>query len=180
MAHKAIVSVAGQELKALEFLVAFKQAFDDEGNPASGVMLGDFYLIFDGGSDLFFEWLVDATRFENGTIKTYRDSQDSVFLTYEFENAFVTDVSESFYDNTSRVQNQFNQISSAEDLSDDIIEFGYSHKRLNQQQVSVQVNMWKRVRKFQERTQIPYCLFITMSCEKIKLYDATYDNKWGK
>ncbi len=180
MAHKAIVNVAGQELKALEFLVGFKQAYDSEGKPASGVMLGDFYLIFEGGTDLFFEWLVDAKRLENGSIKTYRDDQDSVFLSYDFENAFVTDVSESFYENVGGIQNQFNQVSSAEDLSEDLVEFGYQHDRLSKKDSAIQLNMWKRVRKFQERAKMPYCLFITMSCEKITLYDATYDNKWGK
>lgn len=180
MAHKAILSIAGQEIKVLEFMVAIKQASDDQGKPASKVMLGDFYMIVDGGPDFFFEWLVDKDRMEDGTIKTYRNNQDSVFLTYEFEKAFVTDVSESYYDNSGNLKTQFNQVTSAEDLSDDAYDFGYNATRLNRESNILVRNMWKRVRQFQERTDIPYCLFITMSCEKIKLRDVPLDNEWSK
>ncbi|GAB2556294.1 type VI secretion system tube protein TssD [Spirosoma areae] len=179
MAHKAILTIGGQEIEALEFLVSFKQAMNNQGNPASGVYLGDFYLIAEGGSDFFFEWLVDEDRTENGTIKTYRNNQPSVFLTYEFENAFVTDVSESYYDNTGALKTQFNQVSSAEDLSEDAYEYGYNASRLNRQDNTLVRNMWKRVRQFQERTGNAYCLFVTMSCEKIKLRDVPHDNQWS-
>ncbi|GAA4395392.1 hypothetical protein GCM10023187_02200 [Nibrella viscosa] len=178
MAHKAILSVAGQEIKALEFMVSFKQAYSQNGQPASGVYLGDFYLIADGGTDFFFEWLADEDRYENGTIKTYREDQDSVFLTYEFENAFITDVSESFYDNSGGIKTQFNQVSSAEDLSDDAYDYGYLNVRQTKQENVLVRNMWKRVRHFQERTGIPYCVFVTISCEKVKLRDALLDNQW--
>lgn len=178
MAHKATLTIAGQEIKALEFLVSFKQASNQKGLPASDVMLGDFYLITEGGSDFFFEWLADEDRLESGTIQTYRNDQDSVFLTYEFENAFVTDVSESFYDDHGNIQNKFNRISSAEDLTDDSYEYGYNLTRLSRQESVLVRNMWKRVRQFQERTNMAYVLFITLSCEKIKLRDIPLDNQW--
>ncbi|MGA0560239.1 type VI secretion system tube protein TssD [Larkinella sp. VNQ87] len=177
MAHKAIITIAQQDMLALEFLVSFKQAVNNQGKPASGVYLGDFYLILEGGSDFFFEWLVDEDRLEKGTIKTYHN--DQAFLTYDFENAFVTDVSESYFDNTGAIKTQFNQVSAAEDLSEDAYEYGYNASRLNKQDNVLVRNMWKRVRKFQERTGIPYCLFVTMSCEKIKLRDIPLDNEWG-
>ena len=178
MAQKAILTISGQDITALEFLVAFKQARDDQGKPASSVSLGDFYMILEGGTDLFFEWLVDKTRFENGTIKTYRDDQDSVFLTYEFENAFVTDVSESYYENVGNLSTGYNRVSSAEDMSDDILNFQYQHYRFGRQDNVALQNMWNRVRKYQERTGAPYCLFIAMSCEKLKIQDRLHDNKW--
>lgn len=178
MAYKALLTVGGQEIKALEFMVALKQASNRKGLPASDVMLGDFYLIAEGGSDFFLEWMAHEDRLENGTIKTYRNDQDSVFLTYEFEKAFVTDVSESFYDDHGLVQNKFNRISSAEDLTDDVYEFGYDMTRMNRQNNILVRNMWKRVRQFQERTNMTYCLFITLSCEKLKLRDIPLDNQW--
>ncbi|GAB3318792.1 hypothetical protein GCM10027299_10730 [Larkinella ripae] len=178
MAHKAIITIGGQELEALEFMVSFKQAANRRGQPASKVYLGDFYLILEGGSDFFFEWLVDEDRMESGHIKTYRNGQPNVFLTYEFENAFVTDVSESYYDNRGQLKTQFNQVSSAEDLSEDAYEFGYSSSRLTKQDNVLIKNMWKRVRQFQERTGNAYCLFVTMSCEKVKLRDVPFNNAW--
>ncbi|GAB4024282.1 type VI secretion system tube protein TssD [Spirosoma gilvum] len=179
MAHKAILSVSGEDIPVLEFSVAFKQSRDDQGKPASGVKLGDFYLIMEGGTDLFFEWMIDKTRFESGTIKTYRDDQDSVMLTYEFENAFVTDVSESFYENVGNPNVSYKRVSSGEDLSDDVIDYQYRGFRLGRKDNTLLQNMWSRVRKFQERTNNPYCLFVTMSCEKLKIQDTQFENKWN-
>lgn len=178
MPHKAILTISGQEIKALEFAVSFKQARDDEGKPASNVTLGDFYLIMDGGTDLFFEWLVDKTRYEDGTIKTYREGQDSVFLTYTFKKAFVTDVSESYYANVGNMSTSFNRVSSSEDLSDDVIDFNYQGYRLGRKDNVILKNMWNRVRKYQERTNTPYCLFVSMSCEKLNIQDAMHDGNW--
>lgn len=177
MAHKAVLTVAGQDIPVLEFLVSFKQASNHLGLPASDTMLGDFYLIVEGGSDFFFEWMADEDRLENGIIQTYRNNQPSVFLRYEFESAFITDVSESFYDDDGGNQNQFNRISSSEDLSDDSYEYGYNSTRLSKESVLVR-NMWKRVRQFQARTNMTYCVFVTLSCEKIKLRDVQLDNQW--
>ncbi|MCY7352597.1 MAG: hypothetical protein LH606_18395, partial [Cytophagaceae bacterium] len=84
MTNKAILSVCGRDFKVLEFHIDLSQQSDNQGRPASGVFLGDFFFILQGGSDLFFEWISEPNRMESGVLKTYRFDQDSTFVEYSF------------------------------------------------------------------------------------------------
>jgi hypothetical protein len=178
MANKATLNVAGEEFSVLEFSLSLKQKYNTQGKPASGVYLGDFYVILEAGNDFFFEWQAEYTRMESGKITTYRTDQDSKFIEYSFEQGFVTTVLESFYADEG-LGNTFNQIGSTEDVSS--ATFEYVTNMLNSEKDPEATNLNSQrnmVREFQKRTGIPYCLFVTLSSEKLKIRDVDHDNKW--
>lgn len=178
MANKATLAIAGEEFSVLEFSLTLKQKYNNQGKPASGVYLGDFYLILVAGSDFFFEWQADQTRMESGKITTYQTDQDAKFIEYAFEKGFITSVLESFYADQG-LSNTFNQIGAAEDISG--ITFEHTMNQLHEAtdpdlaNISAQRNM---VRDFQKRTGIAYCMFVTLSSEKLKIRDVEHNNVW--
>ncbi|MBC7891985.1 MAG: hypothetical protein H7Y12_07240 [Sphingobacteriaceae bacterium] len=179
MANKATLSVAGHEFNVLEFTINFKQKYDNQGKPASGVFLGDFYLILGAGNDLFFEWLTDQSRMESGTIKTYRTDQDSTFVEYSFEQAFLTSILESHFEDGDWLQNQYNQVGSQENQSD-FIEANMNQIRgESNSDTHILTSQRNTLQQFQRRTGNSYCLFVSVSCEKVKVRDVEHDNKWG-
>ncbi len=179
MANKATLSVAGQEFEVFEFHINFTQKYDNQGKPASGVFLGDFFMILSAGNDLFFEWLTDQYRMESGTIKTFRTDQDSTFVEYSFEQAFLTSVLESHFEDGDWLQNQYNQVGSLENRSD-IIDTNMNQIRGEANSEMHVLNSQRNlVQQFQRRTGNSYCLFVSLSCEKVKVRDVEHDNKWG-
>ncbi|GAB4021326.1 hypothetical protein GCM10028808_65770 [Spirosoma migulaei] len=178
MANKATLNVSGEEFTVLEFSLSLKQKYNAQGKPASGVYLGDFYMVLTAESDFFFEWLADNTRMESGKITTYQSDQDAKFIEYAFEKGFVTSVLESFHAEDP-LGNTFNQIGSIEDVSSTTFEQAMNvlndAKDPDVTYFNSQRNM---LRDFQKRTGTPYCLFVTMSSEKLRIRDVEHDNKW--
>lgn len=179
MAFDATLSVAGNDIPIYEFHFGFRQANDNQGRPASGVFTGDIYLILEGGNDLFFEWICDQTRMESGKIKIKRDDQDSTFVEYSFEKAFVTDVSETFID-MSGGQNEFNSVSIMEDDASLYGMMVYNRIRGRDTDAQPLLSAYNTARDFQRRTGTSYCLFFSLSCEKIRVRDIEHNNQWGK
>lgn len=179
MANKASLSIAGEEFNVLEFSLGLQQKHDNQGKPASGVYLGDFTLILEAGNDLFFNWQADQTRLESGKITIYRSDQDSKFIEYAFEKSFVTSVLESYYANDS-LTNIYNQIGSVEDLGNAL--FTEVMGGMNQERNPEVLNLIAQrnaISEFQKRTGNSYCMYVTLSCEKIKIRDVDHDNKWA-
>ncbi|GAB2790110.1 hypothetical protein GCM10027275_38720 [Rhabdobacter roseus] len=179
MANKATLSIAGEEFSVLEFSLSLKQKYNAQGKPASGVYLGDFYLILNAGSDFFFEWQTEHTRMESGKITTYRTDQDSKFIEYAFEQGFITSILESFYADEG-LANTFNQIGTTEDVSSVMFEYGMNVLNdAKDPEVTVLKAQRNMVRDFQKRTGIAYCMFISLSSEKLKIRDIDHDNMWS-
>lgn len=179
MAYKATLSVAGNEVDVYEFYVSLQQANDNRGRPASGVFTGDIFMILEGGNDLFFEWLCDQTRMESGKITTKQTDQDSTFVEYAFEKSFLTDISESFYDDGGGLQNQFNDVSVNEDGSNMNMIFA-NRIRGRDSDTYFYRNAHVKVRDFQRRTRTAYCTYFSLSCEKIRIRDVEHNNVWGR
>ncbi len=178
MANKATLSVANEEFNVLEFTLTLQQKHDNQGQPASGVYLGDFALILEAGNELFFNWQTDQTRMEDGDITIFRTDQDSKFITYSFEKAFVTSLLESYYANDD-LTNVYNQVGTVEDLGGALLNAVMAGFNNQDQYTTNLISQRNAVREFQKRTGNAYCLFVSLSCEKITIRDVEQDNKWG-
>ncbi|MCY7352984.1 MAG: hypothetical protein LH606_20395 [Cytophagaceae bacterium] len=181
MTNKAILSVCGRDFKVLEFHIDLFQQSDNQGRPASGVFLGDFFFILQGGSDLFFEWISEPNRMESGVLKTYRFDQDSTFVEYSFTQSYLTTILENYF-HIDTMQNSFNQVSTIDDTDEN---FGrwvkvITNTKSNEIGINPLDSSLGKTRKFQQRTGIPYVLMITLSCENITIRDIEHKNKWGK
>ncbi|GAB3947549.1 hypothetical protein GCM10028805_20000 [Spirosoma harenae] len=180
MAYKANLTVAGlEELPVYEFSLTLHQAMDNRGRPASGVFTGDIFLIVEGGDDTFFEWLCEATRTESGKIKTIDDA-GSTLVEYSFESAFITDVNESFIDDSMGVRNEFNLISVEEDDNGNIAHRVANIIRGKDENFRPLLSAYDSARAFQRRTGNAYVTYFSLSCEKIRVRDVEHDNQWGK
>lgn len=179
MAYEAILSVAGNDIPLYEFSVSLTQANDNQGKPASGVFTGDIFMIVEGGNDLFFEWLCDQTRMESGKIKTKQTDQDSTFVEYSFEKAFLTDVSESYIDQGGG-RNEYNQVSTSEDDRGNLGMLIYNQTRDKDPNFLPLMSAYNKTRDLQRRTANAYCTFFSLSCEKIRIRDVEHDNQWGR
>jgi|GEM_PF-2564154 len=181
MTSKAILSVCGRDFKVLEFSIDLLQQSDNQGRPASGVFLGDFFLILQGGSDLFFEWISEPTRLESGVLKTYRFDQDSTFVEYSFTQAYLTTILENYFQ-VGAMQNLFNQVSMDDDTDEDFGRWvkAVTNTKSNEVGINPLDKSLEKTRKFQQRTGIPYVLMITLSCENISIRDIEHKNKWGR
>lgn len=179
MAKQAILSVCGEDFDLLEFNINLRQKINNLGKPASGVFLGDFYCIIEGGSDIFFDWISEPTRMESGSIKVYYKKGESPFVEYTFVQGFLTTILENLYDNEG-IENTFNSISTAEDSSENFElwtnsasagsgAFELSH---------VLSNTVAKTRQFQQRTGIDYVLMITLSCEQVQIRNIPHKNEW--
>ncbi len=179
MARRAILSVAGQDFKLLEFSINLSQKISPQGKPASGVFLGDFYLILPGGNDLFFEWLSDPTRMESGKVKIFYNKATSPQIEYSFVQGFVTTILENLYDNEG-IGNAFNQVSTQEDSSENFELWTNmaSMKFRADQGAHALANSVAKTRQFQQRTGISYVLMVTLSCEQVTIRNLQHDNKW--
>jgi hypothetical protein len=179
MAYEALLSVAGNDVKVFEFSVSLHQAVDNEGKPASGVFTGDIFLIVEGGNDVFFEWLCDQTRMESGNLKTKQTDQESTFVEYAFEKAFLTDIGESFIDDGGGFQNEFNRVTNEEnDNNQGLILMNRIRGR--ELDYNPLMSAYSKARGFQRRTANSYVLFFSLSCEKIRVRDIEHNNQWGK
>ncbi|GAB2556311.1 type VI secretion system tube protein TssD [Spirosoma areae] len=184
MAKKAILSVSGSDFKLLEFNISLMQKINNQGKPASGVYLGDFYLIMPGGSDLFFDWLSDPERMESGVIKIFYTKSQSPFVEYAFVKGYVTTVLENFYEN-DQTSNTFNRVSTSEDSSENF-EFWTNMISLNKQSggqdaaAHALTNSVAKTRQFQQRTGIAHVLMVTFSCEQVTIRSIEHNNEWAK
>ena len=185
MATKATLSVCGRDFSVLEFNITLMQQSDNQGRPASGVFLGDFYFILRAGSDVFFEWISEPTRMESGVLKTYKLAQDdTTFVEYSFVQGYVTTILENYYYDDG-ISNAFNSVSEIEDSSEDFQSWaravGFQREDDNSNMgAHVLGNSIAKTREFQQRTGIPYVLMITMSCEKVTIRDIEHQNQWGR
>ncbi|MGA0560241.1 type VI secretion system tube protein TssD [Larkinella sp. VNQ87] len=182
MPRKAILSVCGRDFKLLEFNVSLVQKINNQGKPASGVYLGDFYFLMPGGNDVFFDWLSDPERMESGIVKVYYNKAQSPFVEYSFVKGFVTTILENYYEN-DQADNSFNRVSTSEDLSENF-EFWTNVVSLNKQATGDSAtahalsNSVGKTRQFQQRTGIAHVLMVTMSCEQITIRNLMHDNMW--
>ncbi|GAA4395385.1 hypothetical protein GCM10023187_02180 [Nibrella viscosa] len=178
----ATLSVCGRDFKVLEFNINLAQKTDNQGRPASGVFLGDFYLILEGGSDVFFEWLCEPTRMESGILKVKYKKAASHYVEYSFVQAFVTTILENLYD-VPPIGNSFNQVSTIEDSSEEFEVWTNvtSMKKEFKTDTGTHIlaNSVTKTRQFQQRTGIPYVLMVTLSCERITIRDVEHNNQWS-
>lgn len=183
MPRKAILSVCGQDFKLLEFNVSLAQKINNQGKPASGVYLGDFYLIIEGGPDLFFDWLSDPERMESGAIKVYFN-KDTPFVEYSFVQAFVTTILDTIQ-SPSGMDNSFNHLSTLEDQSENfefwtnLISLGPKERGEGASGHAL-MNSVAKTREFQQRTGQGHLLMVTMSCEQVTVRNVTHNNEWTK
>ncbi|MBD2701065.1 hypothetical protein IC229_10500 [Spirosoma sp. BT702] len=178
MAYDATLSVAGNDIPVFEFYISLSQGHDNQGKPASSVFTGDIFIIAEGGNDLFFEWVCDQTRMESGKLKVMQTDQQSTFVEYAFEKAFVTDISESFvYSND--IQNEFNRVSVDEGESN-LGMLVYNQAREKAGDFQPLMSAYRKTRDFQRRTGNAFCIFFSLSCEKIRIRDIEHQNLWGK
>lgn len=179
MAKQAVLSVCGEDFNLLEFNINLRQKVNNLGKPASGVFLGDFYFIIEGGTDIFFDWISNPTRMESGSIKVYYKKGESPFVEYTFVQGFVTTILENLYDNEG-IENAFNSISIAEDSSEsfelwtNLEGTGFKSGDLGH----LLTNTVAKTRQFQQRTGIDYVLMITLSCEEVQIRKITHKNEW--
>ncbi|GAB3318798.1 hypothetical protein GCM10027299_10750 [Larkinella ripae] len=183
MPRKAVLSVAGQDFRLLEFNISLGQKINNQGKPASGVYLGDFYFILEGGTDLFFEWLSDPERMESGIVKVYYN-QATPFVEYSFVQAYVTTILDNTYENMES-GNSYNSVSSVEDMSEKF-EFWTNLISLTAKERGDAVaghalmNSVARTRQFQQRTGFYHVLMVTLACEQVTIRNVTHNNEWTK
>ena len=96
MAATVTLELDGKTFEVLRCFNDVRQAYDESGNPASGVIAGKIGLIMQGTTeDTFNKWMGDPQKSMDG--KVTFSINDSAFKKLEFKNAFLVRFHEGFH-----------------------------------------------------------------------------------
>lgn len=117
MAHKVILKAAGKELNVLGVNFGIVQNVDAHGKPSSQKSAGEINVTVRAlGDTTFAEMAIDSFRRESGSIEYFKADSDSVQMTLEFKNAYVTKF-KSNYNSTDDTPHTESFTFSAEEIS---------------------------------------------------------------
>src|ERR1700730_4135917 len=96
MASAVTLDLDGKSFDVLKCLCKCEQKFDQNGNPAGGVVGGNLSLLLAGSADDdFATWICNPLQTKDGKITFSIDG--SSFKKIEFKNAYVVKLHESFH-----------------------------------------------------------------------------------
>jgi type VI secretion system TssD-like protein len=157
MPFKATLKIDENSYTVLELSSTLEQNYDKRGKPVSGVKGGLIQLLIEGtADDTFASWITHPETQKDGTITIDPDDPKSKFKKYEFKNAYMTRLNESFI------------------VDPDVALQG----RILPSFIEREQEVREKLFFFQTRTQMSYVMYCEISAEKITIDGVDHDNKW--
>jgi hypothetical protein len=157
MAYDISLDLDGKSFVVLKCLCKCNQKFDQNGNPASGVMGGKISLLLEGtADDDLANWMCKYRDKKDGKISFLID--DKSFKKIEFKNAFLVKLHESFHGEGRQSMNRSDRLTEFYDIDEDFI--------------------YEEVLNYQQRSGLNYMVQCSISAEKISIDGVDHDNHW--
>ncbi len=158
MASSVTLDLDGKTFEVIRCFSLVKQASDESGNPASGVIAGRLGLIMEGTTeDTFNKWMGDPQKSMDGKVTFSID--DSAFKKLEFKNGFLASFHEGFH-------------------GDGQPSIGFADSISTFDTGSVEEYTYRDMESYHRRLGFSFLMSCTIVAEKISIDGVEHDNHW--